>query len=147
MEYLVSERIRRDLIAAGARGAGAELRQALGALDDKPLAWFQILPDNEMPPMDRATRGIVRDPCSSCKRSGFFDSTKEPIALAYPREVLAGLDGDFARTYELFGNGFLRQPLSESRIPTPLVLVSPLVMDVLRSAGVKGLDFQPVHAV
>jgi hypothetical protein len=144
-EYLVSERLKESLLDAGVRGV--ELRQAQAALGDGPLPWFQVIPEHEMPPLHEATRGISRELCDVCGRSGFFRGTSEETQLAYPRVAGRSLNADFAQTYERWGYGFLLDPLSASRLPTPRLLVSPRVLDVFRTNRVRGLDLQPVRFV
>jgi len=144
-EVLVSQRLTDRLLAENV--TGIEFRQAIAAVIDEPLPWFQLIPDRQLPPMHDSTKGIVRDaPCQVCGRGGYFYESY-PTEIIYEWEKSYDPVPDFARTCELFGIGKLRQPLSETRFSHPRILVSPRVFKTLRSASTRGVLFDPVRFI
>jgi len=144
-EILVSEELARRLEGAGV--SGVELRPVESIQPGRSSPWIQLLASTTMPPFSPETEGIVRErPCEVCGRDGHFQTAKRPERIRY-RAADVDVDAlpDIVRTWELFGNSVLRQPLSASHFAYPLILVKPRVYRLLND--VKGTAFVPVDLV
>jgi hypothetical protein len=145
-EFLVSTPVA-DALRSG-DVTGLELRQARAARTREALPWWQILATFELPPMHESSEGIETErPCRMCHRSGFFVNPNG-FELAYESDAVAqDAVPDVNWTYERFGNGALREPLTGSSFASPKLIVKPRVLDILRKAGVRFLEFAPVRVV
>lgn len=138
---LVSGRIASELKK---RLRGFELRPAVSHLDGSELDYYQIIPLFCVPSISQS-EGIESNACETCGRSGFHRSVERPVVLHYEN-----LDDSFLRkadifwTWELFGQGFLREEFSDSQFAQPLLLVKPAVMDIFKELTVKDAYFEPV---
>lgn len=145
-EVLISEDLAGVWDAAGI--GGAELRGAVSHRDGQPLAWFQVIPQLELPPMSAQTRGTIReDPCPACGRDGHFFTVKSPEAIVYDDPESAEDLPDVCHTYERFGNSVLREPFASSFFAPPLLICKPNVQKFFRGRRVRGIRFIPVQLV
>lgn len=134
------------------RFAGLELMEAV-AKDGAGLGWRHVIAHNEMPRMDRATRGVITSetqlPCTKCGRDGRFIDANIPTEIVYHRSSIRGPElPEVAVTWECFSKGRLNfdEP-RRSYIASPLTLVSPRVMKVFHELHVREARFTPVTIV
>jgi hypothetical protein len=143
-EILVTERLRAALLAI--EPLGLELREAVDRSGSR-LGMFQLLA-GALPPMHPSTEGFARDDvCGSCSRNGYFNSLEEPERIRYAHDALPSDPADAYSTFELFGYTIIGDPFTESRLPQPLLLVSPRVYDVFRDLRVPNATFGSVEFV
>lgn len=106
------------------------------------VARDQILIHHTMPPMrGERTADDEKYLCQVCRRGGHKNFPKSP----YREEDLVGMQ-DFNLTWEWFGEFW---PANEEKQrlekrPSPLVLVTPKVMNIFREAGVTTFEWRPV---
>jgi len=131
------------------RITGLELRPAESSKLGYSLPWVQMIALTELPPVDQETTGlVVEKQCPTCRRDGFFHTTKLPEEIAYSaREVDPAGFPDVVRTWEHFGNSVLKDPIVESHFAQPLYLVKPLVYETLRNHKIRGVSFTPIRLV
>lgn len=148
-EYLVSREVAEALQEGGVKGL--ELRQAVSYRDEKPLSWFQMISDVELPPMDKATKGVIRgDPkgCDLCGKDGYFHTVKVPLEIAYNKDVVnVGNLPDVVHTYEHFGISGFYKPAEERGLASPMILVKPRVMRIFKNQKVRNVEYLPVKIV
>lgn len=129
------------------RMAGGWLRRVHEAKSRRPLDWWQIVPEVELPPMAPSSRGVTCEGmCPVCQRDGHFATRAEPYALKYGALAPDDLP-DLVRTRELFGVSRIASRLEESHFAQPLIVMKPTVLDVLRTAQVRSVEFQPVELI
>lgn len=125
----------------------------VGSKTGTPLPWVQFRSEVELPPMDPATRGIIRSsgsdsPCPGCGRDGYFHTVKWPSEIAYAASrVDPDALPDVVHTHERFGLSRLREPFTDSHVAQPLLLVKPTVYDILKRRKVRRVAFHPVRIV
>jgi hypothetical protein len=145
-ESLVSVRVAAALEAESV--SGLELRQAVSHKDGEPLPWWQMIASHEMPPVSPFSSGFSRERrCIMCKRDGHYGSAREPTELAYDRTVRLDELPDVVRTWECMAVSGLGEPLKNSRIAQPLLLVKPRVFRIFRQIGAKPMAFSPVRII
>ncbi len=146
-EILISEELVAEFRRVAVTGAG--LWQAVARDSSILLPWYQIVPETEMPPMSRLTRGIIQNkPCPECFRDGHFHEADQPIEIVYDRGSMRSLSlPDVVRTYECFGNSVLREPVSGSHFAQPLILIKSKVLEIFEKYKVRGVEFIPVKIV
>ena len=143
-EILVDEGV--SHVLQQAQVSGLELREAVSPGGD-PLGWYQLIPHKELPPFASDSQGIlVENSCESCHQDGFFNSATEPPEIMY-RGIDISNQAEVARTWEHFGNSRLVEPIEQSRLARPLILIKPRVARLFESAGVRGVNFIPVQVV
>ena len=131
--------------------SGIDLRRVLSRKDQTPLDWWQIISNHELPPMDPATRGLVRGdpaPCPRCNRDGHFHSAHEPVEIVYTSRIDPASLPDVVHTWECFGKSRSAkpgEPFEYSHFAAPLLLVKPKVFDVFKEQKVRGVEFVPVE--
>ena len=143
-EILVDESV--SDVLQQAHVSGMELRESVSPGGD-PLAWYQLIPRQELPRFAANSKGIlVENSCERCRQDGFFNSATEPLEILY-----TGIDlskqPDVVRTWEHFGNSRLTDPIERSRLARPLILIKPRVARLIESAGARGVDTTPVQLV
>lgn len=140
-EVLVSAVLADALWGAGL--CGVECRQAVTRKGEK-LPWFQLVPLAELPPMSRASTGLVREnQCTCCRRDGHYHAAHEPLVIVY--DSLPDARWDFSSTWERFGAAGRPDPPYEGRIAQPLILVSSRAYQIFRKTKVPGVAFSPVR--
>jgi hypothetical protein len=149
-DQLVSKEVRAAF--AGFKFEGWELRQAV-ALKKGPMPWFQIIAPHFLPPVSRATKGVVRDshprsqPCPVCHRDAFFVDPKIPMQFVYDlMELNVESIPLVMRTWEAFG---IRPPPaddpSKCDYGTHKFIVKLRFYEVFEKLEVKGVSFTPVN--
>jgi hypothetical protein len=141
-ERLVSENLaemmRREL-------KGFDLRQAQGARTGRPLPWFQIISNYELPPMGPTTQGLlIEGQCPNCLRDGHFGTANEPLVIRY-RDLDPGALPDIVRTWEHFGNSIMREPFERSHFAYPMLIMKPRVYELFRREKVRGISAEPLE--
>ena len=132
---------------------GEELQResldALGAVQDakgRDLPLFQLLAQDTLPRFSSRTTGVLReDPCPACDRNGHFGDVTQPYRLVYKGVSDAIWKNDVLATWECFGTSALRSPFSDSVIALPVQVISRRFFDLLRRAGVRPIEFQPLE--
>ena len=136
-QIVIAEDAAQALAEVGARGV------QFGPVEDQsghPVPWRQIMPDVTLPPMSRTSEWILtEDQCPHCRRDGFFHSRKHSAKIVYEgRGVSPDAVGDFAQTWECFGN-------TKRTIAQPKILVRPRTFRHLRDLGIASKQFLPVR--
>ena len=148
-EYLVSGEVSEALQEAGV--TGLELRHVVSYRGGKPLPWFQMISDVELPLMDSSTRGVIRsDPkgCDLCGKDGYFHSAKVPLEIAYKKaDVDVDNLPDIVHTYEHFGISGFYKPAEERGLASPMILIKPRVMRIFKSQKVRNVEYLPVKII
>jgi hypothetical protein len=148
VEVLVSAAVADELEDAAL--TGLELRQAVSLDNGGALPWWQLIAQEELPPMDPSTGGILRSehdrPCRLCGRDGFFRTPAEPTEIRY-RDLAPGALPDVVRTWEHFGVGRIVEPFKNSQLAHPLLLVRPIVLDIFRQKRARNVEFTPVQFI
>lgn len=138
---IVDATIRKMLVDAGITGisfAEVHARDEVG--DWNPIDRFQIIMEHTMPPMcTEPTELDEKHMCQVCRRGGRFSFPDQP----YRKEDLVDVC-DFNLTWEWFGFHTFNGNVRDSQIPSPLVLVTPKVMNLFREARVKTFKWTPV---
>jgi len=133
-----------------AKVSGLKTYAVVSHKDKSILPWFQLLPEYELPPMSPLTCGIRHGssdeaPCSHCHRDGYFISAKIPTEIYYESSKV-DIDRlpDIMRSYEHFGNSFIKNPFSKSKFAPSLVVVKPKIFDLFKNNKIKGVNFHPI---
>jgi hypothetical protein len=122
--------------------------------DDKPLDWFALQPEHELPRMTAQTRGLVRGeywkgsdgliregPCPQCDKNCHFQTASELPVPTYDYSSIKkkleawniAINGLWClRTWECFGHT-IRDSRTQSivRLPQPMLVVSPRFFELL----------------
>lgn len=145
-ELLIEERIAEDLHALGL--SGLLLHQVYAVMPDKrqfKLPWKQLSASHILPRMAPQTEGVGPYlPCEACPRGGYW--TGSPTRVAYRRQDLEGAC-DVNLSWEGQHGGEVHEDPRKNKIPVPLVLVTPRVMQVFRAAGITEFEWFPIRVV
>lgn len=145
-ELVVSSRLADALREA--RVSGILLEQLVDYRNNELLDWHQVKISTILPPMDARSENVLRDrKCDACDREGYFDNAKQPTRFIYPESIDVEAAPDIMGTWEIFGNCGIHDDFKFSRFGYPRPLVKPRVYDVLRSAKVRNIAFDPVRVV
>lgn len=140
--------IREDLSAALSQATGkrATLWPVLERRTEKPLPWWQLVPQYTFPKADPSSEGfIVERQCQECRRDGHFsDPGRRNVSLVYqlPKRAVEELP-HICATWECFGNSSLTEdppgeiPQRVIGFARPLLIVSEVVAGVLHRASTK----------
>jgi len=133
--------------------SGVELRQVRFYRNNEPLPWWQIISTYEMPKFGPETKNIARDiapgwGCPVCERDMYAHNGLEPSQFVYDRrEVDPDQLPDVVHSWECFGRSILHDDPENSLVrgfATPLPMVKPKVMDLLRRLKARKAIFEPV---
>lgn len=131
------------LLAAGVTGALFWPIYAKNkAGDDEETRRQQVFIDHVMPPMSAKSLLDRSQVCSDCGRGWFTHFVNYPFRVVYRREDLTNIQ-DFNLTWEWFGE---HRPVNEHGLGggahSPIVLVTPKVMNLLRGKTKKEQKYQ-----
>lgn len=116
---------------------------------DTPSGYFHLTSDSVLPPFCKThSKFLLSDQlCPRCGRSGFFDTTKGPLELAYhTTDLPPGTWRDVNVTWELFGY-YKSAEETEVKLPMvshPYLVVSNRVAELFLANKIRSVRFFPV---
>ena len=145
---LVDPGLEADLVRTGATGISFRDVYAVGR-DERTLKipFRQLCADKTLPPLSPSKSGLPQHKaCELCERNGYFTRNLEPMRIVYRASDLRDAD-DVNMSWENRGDAYLfpERPLSESRLSTPWMVVTPKVRRVFTDAGVTCFDWIPIR--
>lgn len=107
------------------------------------VAREQIFFDHTLPPESPNAQFDRSTACPLCRRGGMKTVGGPPWRTVYRRQDLNNIR-DFNQSWEWYGRLELNDDPRKIRLPRPITLVTPKVMNIFRDAGVTTFEWTPI---